>query len=155
MRLPISTCHDTLHGTEPSQTNLSRGVERFRDGVTNLRQKGPAEPSQREVRRTLAQSRPPAAPRRSEKAAQTQFVVRRFLPDHTVTDSLMTSLRGSIALCPLLLFEWSFGAAPATRNIPTEMASRPVPEEIFFPWPWCPGEDVPRHSPRSLLMGPR
>ena len=59
-------------------------------------------------------------PRRLKKPrpSQTQFFIALFLPKHTSTDQVTTSLRSSIASFASLLAAWGFGAAPANPRDP-------------------------------------
>ena len=114
--LSSSTWH--VPETEASHTNLSRVVHCVRGEIHHPREAGPPTPPQREARRPLAQSRPPAAPQKNTRPSQTQFFVLFRVPNHTSTDQVETSRSDSIAVSPSSLPAWGFGAVPATKDIP-------------------------------------
>ena len=105
--------------TEASHANLSRVVDCFTGEIHHSRETGPPEQPQREVRRSLAQSRPSAAPQKITRPSQTQFFIPLCLANHTSTDQVTTSLRSSIAVSPSLLPAWGFGVAQPP-NTPQE-----------------------------------
>ena len=106
------------HETEANRANLSLVVDCFRGEIHQSREAGPPERPQPEARRPLAQSRPPTAPQKKSGPSQTQFFTPLYLPNHTSTDQVTTSLRSSIAASASLLAAWGFGAAPAHPRDP-------------------------------------
>ena len=79
-----------FHETEPSHANLSRVVDCFRGEIHHSRDAGPPGQPQREVRRPLAQSGPPAAPEFFTRPRHTQFCVHLYPPNHKRTNEVTT-----------------------------------------------------------------
>ena len=107
-----------FHDPEANHANLCLAVDCFRGETHQSREAEPPERPQREARRPLAQRTPPTAPQRKSRPSQTQFFIPLCLPNHTSTDQVKTSLRGSIAVSASLLATWGFGAAPAHPRRP-------------------------------------
>ena len=113
-----ATGRGVSHETETNRANLCLAVDCFSGDIHQYREVGPPERPQPEVRRPLAQARPPTALQRKTRPSQTQVFISLCLPNHTTTDLVTTSLRSLIAVSASLLAAWGFGTAPAHPRHP-------------------------------------
>ena len=107
-----------FHVSEAGHATLCGVVGCFRGEKPQLREVGPPEQSQCDLRRPLAQPRPSVAPQNKSRPSQTHFSIPLCLPNYTSTNHVTSSLGSSIATSPSLLPAWGFGAAPAHPRDP-------------------------------------
>ena len=105
-----------FHVTEAGHANMYSVVGCLRGEKPPLREVGPPEQSQRDLRRPLEEPRPYAAPNNKPRPSQTQYSIHLRIQNHTSTNHITTSLRTSIAVSPSLVPAWGFGAALAHRR---------------------------------------
>ena len=104
---------EMFHVTEAGHANWRRVVGRLTGEKPPLREVGPPEQLQRDLRMPLAQPRPPATHRKQSRPPQTHFFVALHLESCTTNHHITTSLKCSTAMSPSLLPVWGDGAAPA------------------------------------------
>ena len=107
-----------LHVTEAGHAKLCVVVGCFRGEKPPLREVGPPEQPQRDLRRPSAQPTSSAGSKQRTRPSQTQFFIPPCLPNHTSINQVTTSLRRLIAVSPSLIPARGVGSAPAQPRYP-------------------------------------
>ena len=105
--------HGLFFVTDAGHANWYHVVGWLRGEKPLLREVGPPEQPQRGLWRSFAQRRPPATLRKQWRQPQTQIFVALHLESYIIKYHMMTSLRRSTAISPLLLPVSGGGVAPA------------------------------------------
>ena len=85
-----------FHVAEASHANLRCVIDCLLGEKPSLREVGPTDQSQRDLRRPLAQPRPSVAPKQVSSPPQTKYFVAQHLRRHVSIHHISTSLRTSI-----------------------------------------------------------